>query len=74
MYRVGGMETIHEIHVSGLFGASVELKKSILGGDELGRALKAKLRDLIFNWIHYWFLSKGVRDDNTDLRKPFLRN
>lgn len=30
---------------------------------ELERALKATLRDLNFNWIHYWSLSKGVTND-----------
>lgn len=36
------------------------------------RALKARLKYLSFNWIHYWSLNKGVTDDDRDLRKSFL--
>lgn len=36
------------------------------------RALKARLKYLNVNWIHYWSLSKGVTDDDRDLRKSFL--
>ena len=39
---------------------------------QVPRALKARLKYLNFNWIHYRSLSKGVTDDDRDLRKSFL--
>ena len=70
MYKVGETETIYELYVSGLPWPFAALEEySQLNGGQLMRALKARLRYLNFNWIHYWSLSKGVTDDDRDLRK-----
>lgn len=51
---------------------SITEEYSQLSGGQLMRALKARLKYLNVNWIHYWSLSKGVTDDDRDLRKSFL--
>lgn len=51
---------------------SVTEEDSWLHGGQLIRALKARLKYLNLNWIHYWSLSKRVTDDDRDLRKSFL--